>query len=249
MLQGIAFVPRTCQTTLGKTTIAQHDPIIATAKGMLSGYVSEIREFLYEAAKDLAPEFVLPEPGRLMQYGQRFLEKDIVQLQYGRDGPVSITDDVGPGRPLLFGEVYFRILGFSSEQPPAADEASSRAQQSWRCSLEPLLASESQLNASKSQLNVILGGQDQLLLKAKTKKDLTAAQIQNAMPARLAWLTAKAQVGRLAAHPEASYLPSFKDQLVAPEGRPHQSILCLAGSRWLSGLSIGLGLSFILTLL
>ena len=188
MLQGIAFVPRTCETTLGKTTIAQHDPIIAKAKQMLSGYVSEVREFLYEAAKDLAPSFMLPQPGRLMQYGQPFLEKEIVQLQHGKDGPVSITSDLGPERPLLFGEVYFRICGFSSEQPSAADESSSRAQQSWRCSLEPL-------HASGSQLNVILGGQDQLLLKAKTKKDLTAGQIQNAVPAKLAWLTPKEQVG------------------------------------------------------
>ncbi|KAK9818935.1 hypothetical protein WJX74_003009 [Apatococcus lobatus] len=188
-LHAIAFVPRTCKTTLGKTTVERHDPIIATAKEMLVEHVPEVREFLFQAAKDHSPPFRLPEAGRLVQHGQPFIINDIVQLQQSNTDRHSNSNDLGSEQPLLYAAVYFKIISFSLGRASAESEASSLAQQSYKCCLQPL-------HAPECQLNVVLGGPEQLLLKAKTNRELTALQITNALPAGLAWPNPSQQVAQ-----------------------------------------------------
>ena len=187
--QAIAMVPRTCQTTLGKTAVSQHDPIIAEAKRMLPGLEMEVREFLYEAARDNAQPFQLPEAGTLVQYGQCFFVMDIVQLQQGGNGRRGDDGITTSAQLPLFPKAYFKVAGFSKDQAAAEDETSSRAQQTYKCILEPL-------HARHSRIHVILGGELNLRLKTLTNKDVTAKKIENALPTRIAWQGPTEQVRR-----------------------------------------------------
>ncbi|KAK9864410.1 hypothetical protein WJX84_000409 [Apatococcus fuscideae] len=62
-LHGIALIPRTCETTLGKTGITISDHVIPQAEEMLKELGKEAREFLYAVGRESSPPFRLPESG------------------------------------------------------------------------------------------------------------------------------------------------------------------------------------------
>ena len=186
MLQGIALLPRTCRTTLGKTGILPHDGLKDEAKVQLKRLVPAAREFLIQAAQHSAFPFQLPEAGHLVQSGQEFKRGEIVQL-VSRSSTAQKRTGTSLDQSLLLNDVFLKVTGFHMEQPPAVSEADGRGQQSFSCHVSPV-------HAASFEFKITLGGDHNLLLKAKTPKDLSAKTILDGRPTRLAWLDSVKQV-------------------------------------------------------